>query len=394
MVGSGPAGAELSRLLALAGVDVLLIDRLGDLGQAAFSSAALPLDAVERYGMPPQVVAARWSGWQLLGPGEQRRQWRATQPLGAVLDFGALRQWLAGQAQGWGARLQLGVTALTWKAEGEGVRTWVRDASGGRRSIHSRWVVDATGEGRALIGEPSAAADPLISGVGVEWLLQVPASVHAAWTDRLTFALGSDWVRQGYGWVFPMAPGQLKVGVCRLQDSRRPQPPLGVELHSLLQRTNLAGATVLDRHGGRIRSTVGRREGHRQGPLIGLGDAVSTANLLGGEGIRHALASARVLAPLLLQALGRSGGTQAEADRVLNRYPGLLHRRLGWRWSLSGRLAQHTWLGLTGARADRRLARLLTGLEDQRAEDLSALLFDYRFERYGLKALPYLLGWR
>ena len=169
MVGSGPAGAELSRLLALAGVDVLLIDRLGDLGQAAFSSAALPLDAVERYGMPPQVVAARWSGWQLLGPGEQRRQWRATQPLGAVLDFGALRQWLAGQAQGWGARLQLGVTALTWKAEGEGVRTWVRDASGGRRSIHSRWVVDATGEGRTLIGEPSAAADPLISGVGVEW---------------------------------------------------------------------------------------------------------------------------------------------------------------------------------------------------------------------------------
>ena len=32
----------------------------------------------------------------------------------------------------------------------------------------------------------------------------------------------------------------------------------------------------------------------------------------------------------------------------------------------------------------------LNRLQTKRAEDLSALLFDYRFERYGLKALPYL----
>jgi hypothetical protein len=37
---------------------------------------------------------------------------------------------------------------------------------------------------------------------------------------------------------------------------------------------------------------------------------------------------------------------------------------------------------------------LLRGLEGCSADDLSALLFDYRFERYGLRALPYALGWR
>jgi hypothetical protein len=61
---------------------------------------------------------------------------------------------------------------------------------------------------------------------------------------------------------------------------------------------------------------------------------------------------------------------------------------------LSGRLARRTWLGLRDGRSDARLERLLEGLEHCGAEDLSALLFDYRFERYGLRSLPYVLGWR
>jgi flavin-dependent dehydrogenase len=127
--------------------------------------------------------------------------------------------------------------------------------------------------------------------------------------------------------------------------------------------------------------------------LIGLGDAVSTANLLGGEGIRHALASSRVLAPLLLESLDHQGDGPTQST-PLGRYPAKLRDALGWRWSLSGRLARRTWLGLNGPGADQRLDRLLTSLEGGRAEDLSALLFGYRFERYGLRAMPYLLGWR
>jgi flavin-dependent dehydrogenase len=184
-----------------------------------------------------------------------------------------------------------------------------------------------------------------------------------------------------------MRPGVLKLGICRLQDPRRPQPPLQGLLHQLQTRLGLADATVLDRHGGLVRSSVLRREPHQRGPVLGLGDAVSTANLLGGEGIRHALSSSAVLAPLLLEAL-------AGQPTALRAYPRRLRRRLGWRWSLSGRLARRTWLGLQSPRADRRLDHLLAALEGCSAEDLSALLFDYRFERYGLRALPYALGLR
>jgi flavin-dependent dehydrogenase len=394
VVGAGPAGADLARQLATHGVDVLLVDRLSDLRRAAFSSAALPLVALDRFGLPSSVVAHRWSGWELLGPGDARRCWQGGRPQGVVLDFGALREWLVGEAQRWGARVCLGHRALACHQESDGMRTVLRRGDGRHIEVHSDWVIDASGQERSLLGEPPAVgpgSEALVSGVGLEWLVEVPQSCWERWSDRLAFCLGSDWVAQGYGWLFPMQAPRLKVGVCRLLDPSREQLPLGGVLDRLIERllepAERQALLVVDRHGGRIRSSIRRREPHQRGRLVGLGDAVSTANLLGGEGIRHALTSARVLAPLLLAELRAEGPG-------LNRYPLELRRALGWRWSLSGRLARRTWLGLQGSAADRRLGSLLTSLEEQNASALTDLLFGYRFERYGLRALPYLLGLR
>jgi flavin-dependent dehydrogenase len=402
VVGAGPAGGDLARCLARGGIDVVLVDQLADLSEAAFSSAALPLEALDRYGLPAEVVASRWSRWQLIGPDATQRTWCADGTLGVVLEFGALRQWLADQTRRWGGRVRPGLRALSCRQSGAGIHTLLRDRQGTRLEVRSRWVVDASGQARALLGDPPPGLpcrrDALVSGMGVEWLLQVPGDTWERWSDRLTFCLGSDWVRQGYGWIFPMQTGLLKLGACRLQDPSRSQPPLGTVLRSLQERLmapqEIDRSVVLDRHGGLIRSTIARREPHRRGRLLGLGDAVSTANLLGGEGIRHALASSRCLAPLLLQAVAeeRKGRDPLRTNASVDAYPARLRRVLGWRWSLSGRLARRTWLGLSGPQADRRLKGLLNGLQHKRAEDLSALLFDYRFERYGLKALRYLVG--
>jgi len=390
VVGAGPGGGELARQLAVAGISVTLVDRLPDLKRAAFSSAAMPLSAFLELGLPAEVLGSRWSRWQLLGPSARWRSWHHGQPLGVVLDFAALRQWLAQQVQSFGGQVCLGWTALACEPQSDSsLITTLRNRRGELQRVHSTWVVDATGQQRSLIGEPSSPADPMLRGVGVEWLLQLPQQEWQRWADQLSFVLGSAWVPQGYGWVFPMQTGLLKVGVCRLCEPGREQPPLQQLQQRLLRLTGLGHGVVLDRHGGEIRSRVRRSDPHGHGQLLALGDAVSTGNLLGGEGIRYAMLSARVLAPLLLQALRQR---RSNAVALAGRYQKHLSSTLGWRWALSGRLGRRTWLGLQNPAADRRLEHWLGVLEQCSAEDLSALLFDYRFERFGLRALPYLLG--
>ena len=372
---------------------MILVDRLASLSDAAFSSAALPLADFRRLNLPAEVIGSRWSCWQLLGPAQHWRSWSSPSCLGLVLDFASLRQWLADQVQQLGGHVLLGWTALgsTHLPDGS-MRTSFRNAHGELIEIASEWVVDATGQSRALIGEPVIKADPMVSGVGLEWLLKVTDVQWQRWAGRLSFLLGSEVVPQGYGWVFPMQPGLLKIGVCRLRDSRRSQPSLSSLQSHLLELTGLKQVAVLDRHGGVIRSRVSRSDPHLRGRLIALGDAVSTANLLGGEGIRHAIDSADVLADVLLELQGSASATAERAVQI--QYKKYLRQKLGWRWKLSGRLGRRTWLGLKDECSDRRLEKWLTVLENSSAEDLSALLFNYRFERFGLKALPYLLGLR
>jgi len=384
IAGGGPSGATLAALLAEQGWTVTLADALPSPLRNAYSSAALPLADAERLGIPHHCRSAPWSGWQLLDPAGLEHQWWAGEPLGVVLDFAAFRSHLWRRVQRAGVELLCGWRVSLQQLRATSADVLLTSADGAVRRCTVDVLVDATGPGRALLRQAGVAVDsptdPLLTGEGVEWLLQGTPGTTARWRDRLSFMLGSHWVPHGYGWVFPMEADRLKIGVCRMAPPAGTSRPLSVSLRGLLQRCGLGHLPVLDRHGGRVSSTVNRQEQLGEGALWAVGDAASTANLLGGEGIRHAMDSAAILGQCLL------------TGRPRMEYRSLLLQHFGWRWRVSNRLARRTWWGLDDQRADRRMARLIHGLSGQAsAEGLSTLLFHYRFERYGWRLLPYLL---
>ena len=67
IVGAGPSGARLAIQLARGGAEVTLVDRLSDSHRHAYSSGALPLEAVRRLGLPDDAIAATWQGTTRVG---------------------------------------------------------------------------------------------------------------------------------------------------------------------------------------------------------------------------------------------------------------------------------------------------------------------------------------
>ena len=395
IAGAGPAGARLARHLASAGHAVALADQIPSSATNAFSSAAMPQSEADALRIPRECWSSVWNGWQVIDPDGLEHQWWADDPLGVVLDFAQFRTLFWQEAERSGVELLKGCRVQLKRLQADRAEVWLQHRHGHRLERSVDLLVDATGSRRALLRQAGipvdSSRDPLLIGHGVEWILQADPDSSARWRDRLSFLLGSRWIHHGYGWVFPMAGYRLKVGVCRLPPpSSRSSDLSGLQsdLQQLLNCFDLKRCPVLDRHGGVVSSTVRRLERLGGGSLIAIGDAASTANLLGGEGIRYAIKSADLLASLLQDQQGSAISWQT----LRRRYRQTLHAELGRRWGWSGRLAQRTWFGLTSERSDLRLSRLIEGLSKRAdAADLSSLLFDYRFERYGLRLLPYVL---
>ncbi|MDT0342876.1 geranylgeranyl reductase family protein [Streptomyces litchfieldiae] len=186
----------------------------------------------------------------------------------------------------------------------------------------------------------------------------------------------------GYGWIFPMGDGRVNVGL-GLVNEARPEPlDTRRVLADWLARTpGEWGLMAPDAPDGPVRGAAlpmgfNRLPHYTRGVLLA-GDAGGMVSPWNGEGIPYAMESGEVAAEIVNQALARPPGPWRE--RVLQRYPAEMHRRLGRYYRLG-----NVWAGLltrppvtsflsrrvvTSPAAMRYLVRLLANVTDEAGGD-------------------------
>ncbi|KGG12491.1 MULTISPECIES: NAD(P)/FAD-dependent oxidoreductase [Prochlorococcus] len=394
IAGAGPAGSTLANILSDFGLNVILVERLDDPAKNAFSSAAIPISAVNENLIPHKAISSYWSNWHIYGPDAQCFQWSSVDNLGVVLDFAKYRQYLWEKAEQSGVNLLLGWKVLKVISFESHASVFLVSKNGVKKTLKVNIVIDATGYKRSLLGVNHDKRDQLLAGNGIEWILQCSKQSFKKWGSSLSFFIGSQWIKHGYGWIFPMSNNRIKIGVCQLPPYNNMGSNLS-QLRSLLKANSLNDMPILDKHGGIIRSTIMRSEVHFQGRVLGVGDAISTSNLLGGEGIRHAITSANILSRILIDFCKGNEFNSINEFYKLSKYQHDLNRKFGWRWIISNKIAKKTWWGLSDKKADKRIIKILHGLyKKANAEDISNVLFEYKFGRFGLRLIPYLFGLR
>jgi digeranylgeranylglycerophospholipid reductase len=330
------------------------------------------------------VVGSYWQKL-LIVTSNRRGSWESAQPVGAVLDFAKLRSFLADEAKAHGGEVWLGCRYVKhWQADGQTLISFKQKGEPIAITVSATVIVDATGPARSVMYPPGAPKPNFLEGTGIEYLIEVSDAEYAAHANALTFFLGHKWMPKGYSWIFPMERNRLKVGAGLVAAphqvvDRTESLKYYVDLiiHEYLQSPSYQ---VLDVHGSTLRYSRGLQDIYAVGNVIAIGDAVSTVNFLGGEGIRHAMQSAEIATRYIQTVLNQDAigftGYQAEMHRVFLE-----------KWKLSEQLGLKKYL----EDSDELVDKVIAYLAPLTLEDVVDILFYYKFERVSKGLTKYLL---
>lgn len=290
VVGAGPAGSTLARLLARQGVQVLLLDRArfprdkpcagGVTLRATF---ALDID------LTPVVERTVFAGRFTYRLGKAFRH-RFDLPLSYMTQRDRLDLFLAEQATAAGAQFH-GAEPV------ESVEVAERTVTvhTGKGQYTARALAGADGA-NGIVGQSAGTAPQVDLLVALEGKIPLSKQAEYRWADTLAMDLGA--LPGGYGWVFPKGD-HLNVGVGAW---RHFAPHLRQRLATLCQRYRLPGDRLGEVRGHYLPL---RRPGSpiAHGPVLVLGDAAGLVDSLSGEGIHTAFLSARLAAEAIARYL-------------------------------------------------------------------------------------------
>jgi flavin-dependent dehydrogenase len=374
IVGAGPAGCQCARLLAKSGYQVLLVEQHENFYQNDFSSAGTPIETLEQFDLPQDIVGSFWHKIVVVTT-NVTRSWEAPKTLGAVLNFAKLREFLAKEVEAHGGEVWMGHRYTKYiQKDGKTLVNFKRRGAEQPTIVSTKVLVDATGPQRAVMYAKESHKPPFLQGTGIEYLIEVTEEDYNKCADALIFFLGHKWIPRGYSWIFPMEKNRLKVGAGYLKMEHKivkRTEPLRFYVELIIKEyIKTKEYKVVDIHGSTLKYSSGLNDIYYKDNIIAIGDAVSTVNFLGGEGIRHAMLSAEIACKYLKKYL-------LNPSLDFGEYQKEMHKHFAAQWNISEKMGIRRYLIDSDEKIDKGVAYLKT----LTAQDMMDILFYYKFER-------------
>jgi flavin-dependent dehydrogenase len=360
-------------MLAKSGYRVLLVEQHQDFLQNNFSSAATPIETLEKYDLSEDVVGSFWRKI-VIETTNVKQSWEAEETLGAVFDFAKLREFLAEEVKTYGGQVWLGFRYVKHLQEDNQSLVFLKEREGNLITVSAKVVVDATGFIRAVMYGKKKDRPPFLKATGIEYLIEVQPQEYQPYQDSLIFLMGHKWMPKGYSWIFPMGNNQLKVGAAIINSA-----------HKIIDRINplkdyikliitdylkSQDYQLIDVHGSILEYSIGLKDIYFHDNIVAIGDAVSTVNFLGGEGIRHAMFGADIASKHIKAYLN-----QETSD--FKNYRREIKSLLANKWNLSAQISRKVYLEYSDPQIDRGV----NYLRNLTIQDMMDILFYYKFTK-------------
>ena len=375
VIGAGPAGCQCARILAKSGRKVLLVEQHETFEKNDFSSAATPQETLNKFDLPETVVGSYWQKITIVTT-NVNHTWASPKRLGAVLNFAKLREFLADEVESYGGKVWMGCRYIRHFQENEKTIVEIRRFGGEKITFTTEVLVDATGPARAVMYDKKSRQPQFLTAAGIEYLIEVEPREYEKCAHDLIFFLGHKWMPKGYSWIFPMEAEKqrLKIGVarCNLEHQQIVETKSMRWYLELLIKDylKLEQYELIDSHGSTVRYSVGLKDIYYQDNVLAIGDAVSTINMLGGEGIRHGMDNAEIASKYIEKYLDQSLSSFRPYQREMQ-------IRYAIKWNLSEQMARRRYM----QDSDELIDKGVNYLKSLTVEDMMNILFEYEFKK-------------
>ncbi len=327
VVGAGPAGSAAARTLALAGVDVVLVDQHAFPRDKVCGDGLIPdaHNALRKLGVLDEVLEAAQRATHLACIGPRGGHVDIPGTL-SVLPRKQLDLIVCRAAAAAGAKM---IAPARFLAPIEEEQDGVKKVVGARlqhgqqtHDIRADWVLLASGAVPQALQAAGMCERRTPSAIALRGYVHNPAM-----SERITRleVLWHGEIKSGYGWIFPCGNGLFNVGVGVMHSHAKGATGgdmRDVNLREMLQTFAriyapagelIGGGTwAVEPKGAPLRCSLDGARYHRPG-LIVCGEAAGTTYAFTGEGIGKALETGILAAEAVLE--GRAGARAEAAVR-------------------------------------------------------------------------------
>jgi geranylgeranyl reductase len=346
VVGGGPSGATAANELALAGVNVLLLERAFRIKPCG---GAIPPCLLDQFEIPEHLLVARIKSARMISPSYNTVDMPVEGTFVGMVNRDEFDPWLRNRARDNGADVRIGVfKSLRYLDDGRIELTY--DSKGDDATSHTvttRSVIGADGARSQVARQAIPGAEKLRWVLAYHEIVEAPTNSDADYdADRCDVWYQGDLSPDFYAWVFPHGD-HASIGT----GSEQKEFSAKQSVQRLRERTGLVDAPTVRREGAPIPMKPLKRWDDGRGVLLS-GDAAGVVAPASGEGIYYAMLCGRLAATAVLSFINSGDASYlGQARRQFLR----LHGRTFWALGL----LQRFWYG-----SDKRREKFVTMCED------------------------------
>jgi len=301
IVGAGPAGLSVASSLN-AEINCIILHQDAEIGRPVRSSGGSFLADAKALNIPEKYYQTidRLDFYS----DHAEAKFNIETDKMVIFDITGLYQYLARLSETKPRQLLLATKFLSTKKQSDSTYlSTVRSKDGNKKTIHSKYIIDASGWHCAVVQSLGLVEKPTRLGVGIEYEFTQTNFPE----NRAVLFVGSP-VLAGYGWVFPTRYNtvRLGVGVIKPDTNANPRDVMNRLLASgFLDKIGVRVPDDYEVNSGIIPSVAFQRKLVFDN-VIRVGDAANCATPIAGEGIRIAIEQGRLLGAALSEKSPRA----------------------------------------------------------------------------------------